>query len=209
MKKIARQKIKLPRLAPVMVLPEALLFPNALLPLFIFEPRYRAMLEWALEHDRMFCIALMKPGIEEARSDDDFYHVAGLGMVRACVEREDGTSHLILQGLARVRFDGFVKQKPFRIAELSEVASEAVSGGDGETLSAQVLELCAEHRAHGMPVPDQLDEQLAQVGDPALLCDLVAHTFVRDPHRRQQVLEEERVAERLRRLIAHLRAELS
>ena len=40
----------LPRYAPVMPLSGALLFPNALLPLYIFEERYRAMLEYALAH---------------------------------------------------------------------------------------------------------------------------------------------------------------
>ncbi len=55
------QPIALPAQVPVMPLPGALLFPHALLPLHIFEPRYQEMLELALSEHRMFCVALVKP----------------------------------------------------------------------------------------------------------------------------------------------------
>src|SRR5437867_1685310 len=119
-----------------MVLPGAHLFPNAILPLFIFEPRYREMLAWSLDQQRMFCIAPMKPGISEARSPEDFHHIVGLGLVRACVGHEDGTSHLALQGLARVKITGFLQETPFRIAELRELRSQPVDASEGEELAA-------------------------------------------------------------------------
>ena len=56
-----------------MVLPNTLLFPESLLPLFIFEERYREMLAWALEHERMFCMALLRSGREDWSSPDDFH----------------------------------------------------------------------------------------------------------------------------------------
>src|SRR5437764_13933508 len=99
--------ISLPTHVPVMPLPGAVLFPHALLPLYIFEPRYRAMLQHALKQDRMFCVALIKPPRSDWRRPSDFFAVASVGLVRACVERGDGTSNLILQGLQRVRFTGF------------------------------------------------------------------------------------------------------
>ena len=45
-----------------MTLPNATLFPQALLPLYIFEPRYRQMLADVLHTNRMFAVALQKPG---------------------------------------------------------------------------------------------------------------------------------------------------
>src|SRR4051812_36509625 len=164
-----------------MVLPEAHLFPNALLPLYIFEPRYRQMLAWSLEQHRMFCIAPMKPGISEARSIADFHHTVGLGLVRACVGRDDGTSHLVLQGLARVRIIGFLQDAPFRIAEMRELPSKPTDPQESEELTAQLLEVCTLLRASGATVPEALDKQLAQIEDPATLSDIIAHTFLRDP----------------------------
>ena len=191
-----------------MVLPNALLFPDSLLPLFIFEARYREMLAWALEHERVFCLALLRQGRGDWSTPADFHHIAGLGLVRACVGRGDGTSHLILQGLARVEFTGFVQTEPFVIAELREVPVAGAKAEEAATLSAIVLELCAQHRASGLVIPDVLDRQLAQVRDAGVLSDLVAHTLLRDPYRRQSVLEAGDVSTRLRRLIGHLRDEL-
>src|SRR5256885_14068743 len=93
--------VVLPETVPVMPLPGAVLFPHALLPLYIFEPRYRDMLAHALAHERMFCVALLRPERAQWKSKDDFFGVATIGLIRACVGRGDGTSNLILQGLQR------------------------------------------------------------------------------------------------------------
>lgn len=189
-----------------MVLP-TLLFPNSLLPLHIFEPRYRAMLNTALEEERMFCIALSKRGIDAWASPADFHHIAGLGLVRACVGREDGTSHLILQGLARVKLVKFVQEAPFPIAQIRELPSEPAEDFEAEALTAKLLSVCAQLREQGLGVPASLDEQLAQIENAEVLADVIAHTFLRDPFRRQDVFEELRIGERLRLLIRHLSAE--
>lgn len=208
MKSITHQKLNLPGHAPVMVLPDTQLFPNALLPLYIFEPRYRAMLAWSLEQHRMFCIAPMKPGISEAQSIGDFHHTVGLGLVRACVGRGDGTSHLVLQGLARVRITGFLQDKPFRIAQMRELTSEPVGQKETETLLTKLLEICTLMRAQGAIIPEVFDQQLAQIEDPAWLSDIVAQAFLNDSEQRQAVFEELHAGARTQLLIRYLLGEL-
>ena len=193
--------IELPSEVPVMVLPGTQLFPNALLPLYIFEPRYRAMLAAALTGPRMFCVANVKPGVSEAKRDEDFQPVAGVGLVRACVGKEDGTSNLILQGLARVRLTGYAQIRPFPIARIEEVRSIGSTSVESEALAAKVGELCQQFKDNGAELPNQLDTFLSHLTDPGLLADLVAHTFVADPSARQRLLEEADVAARLRLLI--------
>lgn len=94
--------IDLPDRLPMMVLP-CTLFPHCLMPLFIFEPRYREMLKLVLETERFFCIGNSDP---DADPDDDERSVAAIstaGMIRACVTHDDGTSHLLLLGTQRIR----------------------------------------------------------------------------------------------------------
>lgn len=191
-----------------MVLPGASLFPHALLPLYIFEPRYREMLTWSLERDRLFCIAPLKGGITEALTDDDFHHTVGLGLVRACVQREDGTSHLMLQGVARVRLTGFAQETPFRLAELRELRSTPAEPLHNELLVSKLREVLAKLRDSGVRVPEALEGQLAQIEDAGVLGDIVAHSFLRKAQHRQDVFEELRAGERLRLLIRHLTAEM-
>jgi Lon protease-like protein len=194
----------LPEQIPVMPLPGALLFPHALLPLYIFEPRYRDMLEHALSHHRMFSVALLKPQRTQWQSPDDFFHIAGVGLIRACVDRGDGTSNLILQGLERVRFTGFEQETPFPIATIDPLESESLSSVETEALAAKVLELYSKLKGDGRQLPAKVDRYLSDLGDPEMLADLVASTFVTDALRRQRVLEELSVNQRLRLLIQYL-----
>jgi len=200
--------VTLPQQVPVMPLPGALLFPHALLPLYIFEPRYRQMLQYALAHHRMFCVALIKPHCAEWQSAGDFFHIAGVGLIRACVERSDGTSNLILQGLERVLFTDFEQEAPFPIATIDSLESDSVSSVETEALATKVLELYSNLKGHGQrQLPPKIDRYLSDLSDLEMLGDLVASTFVSDPLRRQRILEELSVNQRLRLVIQYLREE--
>lgn len=188
-----------------MVLPGAQLFPNVPLPLYIFEPRYRQMLTWSLEADRMFCIASMKPGVSEARTTEDFYHVVGIGLVRACVGRDDGTSHLILQGLSRMRIVGFLQDKPFRIAELRELNSTPPSADEKAPLVAQMLKESLRHFAGDAKMPENVEQEFGKIDDPSVMADVIAHACLQDSKERQAILEELDVKKRVKLLLGYLR----
>ena len=201
--------ISLPDEIPVMPLPGAVLFPHALLPLYIFESRYREMLEHALQHDRMFSVALIKPSCPEWQAPEDFFHFATVGLIRACVGRGDGTSNLVLQGLHRVRFTSFEQETPFPVARIDIVeSSDDETTVETEALGEKVLELYRKLKRAGRRLPPKVDRYLAQLGDLEMLADLVASTFVDDPLRRQKMLEESSVNQRLRLLITFLQDEI-
>jgi Lon protease-like protein len=202
-------EIVLPDEIPVMPLPGAVLFPNALLPLYIFEPRYCEMLEHALKRDRMFSVALIKPSCPEWEEPEDFFHLATVGLIRACVGRGDGTSNLVLQGLHRVRFTSFDQEAPFPVAKIDIVESSDDTTVETEALGEKVLELYRKLKRAGRQLPPKVDRYLAQLDDLEMLADLVASTFVDDPLRRQKMLEEQSVNQRLRLLITFLQDEIS
>jgi Lon protease-like protein len=198
----------LPDQVAIMPLPGAVLFPHALLPLYIFEPRYRHMLDHALHHHRMFCVTLIKPSCVEWHEPEDFFHLATVGLIRACVGCGDGTSNLILQGLQRVRFASFEQQTPFPIAKIDVVESRGVQTVETEALGEKVLELYTKLKRDGRRLPAQVDRYLSQLNDLEMLADLVASTFINDPLRRQGVLEEIVLNQRLRLIIQYLRDEI-
>jgi Lon protease-like protein len=191
-----------------MPLPGAVLFPHALLPLYIFEPRYRDMLDHALQHQRMFCVALIKPSCAEWHEPEDFFHFATVGLIRACVGRGDGTSNLILQGLQRVRFASFEQETPFPVAKIDIVESRSTTTVETEALGEKVLELYAKLKRDGRQLPAKVDRYLSQLTDLEMLADLMASTFITDPLRRQQVLEESSLNQRLRLVIQYLLDEI-
>jgi Lon protease-like protein len=200
--------VRLPKQLPIMPLPGVVLFPRVLLPLYIFEPRYQKMLEYALQKHRMFCVALIKPSCPDWHASEDFFHLATAGLIRACVGRGDGTSNLILQGLQRVRFTDFKQETPFPIARIDTVKLPDPTTVETEALGAKVVELYGSLKEDRRQLPAKLDRYLSELRDLEMLADLMASTFVNDPLRRQRLLEEHSLNQRLRFLIRYLRDEI-
>jgi uncharacterized protein len=216
--------MKLPHEVPVMTLPNATLFPQALLPLYIFEPRYRQMLADALHSHRMFSVAMQKPDSKR----ESPLAVAGLGLIRVAVGHRDGTSHLILQGLARVELEGAVRYKPYRIQRIRPLPTPPCDNVTVDALLAKVRELLVELTNLGLSLPfpamapgkvkggsappsfsaKDLMQYLDSIPDPEQTADLVSCAVLPGAAERQTILETLEVEARLRRLIHFLLAEV-
>jgi Lon protease-like protein len=212
----------LPKSVGVMILPSVNLFPQAILPLFIFEPRYRRMLHDALASHRMFCVAMQRPDLESESPS----RVAGVGLIRASVENPDGTSNMILQGLARVSLGRVVRHRPYRIQAIHPLVAATADSARIDALSVKVRELVGERFRQGLPAPlkflgegantagvdapsvDQILNSLSEIGDASVLADLVSCTLLSDPRQRQVMLETVDVETRLRYLICFLLKEI-
>jgi Lon protease-like protein len=201
------EAVELPAAVPVMPLPGVLLFPNALLPLHIFEPRFREMLARALDDNRMLCVALVKPERQQWRTSTDFFSVSTVGLIRACIGRSDGTSDLILQGIRRVKFSDFEQEAPFPIARIKPLKTRAKPTVETDALATKVVELYTRLKSSERALPEKIDRYLGEMSDPEMLADLIASTFVSGATRRQQLLEELDLNNRLRLLIQYLREE--
>ena len=201
------EAVELPAAVPVMPLPGVLLFPNALLPLHIFEPRFREMLARALDDNRMLCVALVKPERQQWRTSTDFFSVSTVGLIRACIGRSDGTSDLILQGIRRVKFSDFEQEAPFPIARIKPLKTRAKPTVETDALATKVVELYTRLKSREGALPEKIDRYLGEMSDPEMLADLIASTFVSGATRRQQLLEELDLNTRLRLLIQYLREE--
>jgi len=219
--------MKLPSEVPVMTLPNATLFPQALLPLYIFEPRYRQLLVDSLDTDRMFSVAMQKPG----RKRETPSPIAGLGLIRVSVGHRDGTSHLILQGLARVELEEPVRYKPYRVHRIRALESPPCNDVVVDALLAKMRELLDERVALGLsfpfpimskskskskppePLPDfsskEVLEYLDKLTDPEQVADLVSCAVLSGPEERQTILETVNLESRLKQLIHFLMAEIS
>src|SRR6184192_2589424 len=216
--------MKIPREVGVMTLPNATLFPQALLPLYIFEPRYRQMLADALHSNRMFSVAMQKPG----SSRESPSPVAGLGLIRVSVGHRDGTSHLILQGIARVELEEPIRYKPYRIQRIHALRAPPCDNVTVDALVAKVRELLEERIELGLPFPfpvmspekseatptppsfspKEILNYLDSITDPEQAADLVSCAVLPGAVERQTILETVDVEARLRRLIHFLLAEI-
>ncbi len=108
-------------LAPLFPLPNVVLFPQALLPLHIFEPRYRKMTADALDGERLIAMSLLRPGWDLLPSSKipPIHSIVGLGKIIAHEKLDDGRYYLVLRGLARAKLLGEQKvDLPYRLGQL-------------------------------------------------------------------------------------------
>tara|TARA_B100000575_G_C22979786_1_gene565406 strand:- start:603 stop:932 length:330 start_codon:yes stop_codon:yes gene_type:complete len=101
----------IPDVIPLMILPNATLFLDALLPLHVFEPRYRRMLSDVLGSHRIFGVALR----QSVAGKEYPMPIVGVGMMRVCIDAKDGTSNLLLMGVARVECLWAEKYRPYSL----------------------------------------------------------------------------------------------
>jgi Lon protease-like protein len=185
----------------ILTLPNSILFPQALLPLYIFEPRYRKMLKESLRQQRMFAVAVPDGKDKPSR-------IAGVGLIRACVDKPDGTSNLILQGVSRVRFTDFTQTRPYYVGRIEILQTEEPDGLAVAALGAKTVKLVNRICTNGEQVPDGIMKFLESLKDFDALADIVTYTFIQDMDTKQKILETLNLQDRLKRVVKALENEL-
>ncbi len=198
----------MPDRLPVMVLPGCTLLPHNILPLCIFEQRYRQMLTAALEGDRMFCIGMRRadeePPLPANGQPDDVHPHMTVGVIRACVANSDGTSNLLLQGIERVRLVQWHQVRPFRIAEVEPLPSTGMDHPELPCLREALLERVEEMTQAGWDISPQLIQMLRQVDDHQAAVNVAGFHLLRCPDLQQELLATDSIPGRLRRLLQAL-----
>lgn len=202
--------LHIPDSVPVMTLPNTVLFPQALLPLHIFEPRYRRMLADVLATDRLFAIARLDNSTHpHLGTTEPLNRIAAIGIVRACQQAENETSNLLLQGLTRVEVTGILREEPYRV-----IAVKALSSSPGtshtalECLRAEVLRLVNLRRRLGTPAPQGLSQFLESIDDADTFADLAAFNLCDDGDFKQTLLETLDTGRRLALFAQRLKSEV-
>ena len=121
----------LPSEIPIFPLPNVVLFPSALLPLHIFEPRYRAMVADALESERLIGLVMLRPGWESNYDGSpEVYPIGCAGFITHADRLPDGRFNMMLRGMEKFRILG---ERPAREGveryRVARVAGQRECGG--------------------------------------------------------------------------------
>jgi Lon protease-like protein len=188
-------------------LPGIVLFPNALLPLHIFEPRYRDMMTDVTAGSRILAIARLKPGFEpEYEGRPPVFDTIGIGEVVTADRLPDGRWNIMLRGLARARIeDELPPIRRYRLVR-GRILRDDVStrGARLEVAQRELIAIC-DRLADVVPEGGDALRQLARVIEsPGGCADVVAAALVRDPDTRQTLLELLDPADRLDEVISYV-----
>lgn len=120
---------------PLFPLPDVVLFPQEVLPLHIFEPRYRMLLRTVMAEDRRFGVVRWDP--QQQRMAD----VGCCAEILHCQTQDDDRSNIVTMGQQRFRVLDIVREAPYRVGLVSWIEDEPTDDHAGlESLADEVTQ---------------------------------------------------------------------
>jgi uncharacterized protein len=190
-----------PLTLPIFPLPDVTFFPHTLLPLHVFEARYRAMVMDALARDRRLAVVKLKPGFEADYAGKPAVHpIAGAGEIVSWERLATGRYNILVKGEWRIRIES---ERPsdtlYRIVTAQQL-DDVVPTTDVSGSLARIRDACGRLlRALDRPA-DLLDTALVAGQPPSVIADRIAAAVVPAADLRQELLETLDVTRRLDRL---------
>ena len=177
-------------IVPIFPLPDVTFFPRTLLPLHVFEARYRAMVMDALARDRRLCVVQLRPGYEATYAARPAVHaVAGMGEIVSWERLANGRYNILLRGDARVRLERELPTDTlYRLVEIAVLDEIGPRGDVARGLTRIRAAARALLEALGR-APDLLDTALAEGQPSGAVADRVAAAVLPDANLRQELLE--------------------
>ncbi len=184
-------------IARLFPLPNLVMFPHVMQPLHIFEPRYRALLEEALEMDKLIGIALLSEGWEaEYEGRPPLRPIACLCRVAHSQRTEQGTYNILALGIERIQI---VRELPphklFREAEVQILAD--VYPDSTASHRIQLQQELLDHFKQSLPQIPQVHEQYEQLLSAQIplgtLTDLIGYSLDLPIPERERLLAEPNV----------------
>ena len=185
---------------PLFPLPNVDLFPDVLLPLHIFEPRYRIMVEDTLKTHKKIGMVLLKKGWEENYYETpEIFEVGCMGQIVDQEKLPDGKFNILLKGVSRFSVARIVEPAPYRRAKIALLPDriESLSDQDAQKMKKNLCDA-----AEALPeyfVYNKLPLNRVPVDFAAPLptvVDTISYYLSIDPYEKQPILEETRVDKR-------------
>lgn len=187
-----------PKKLPVIILPECTLLPQCVLPLHIFEERYRTMISQALDTDRLFAVACMRSDANSLIETENVHPLGCAGFIRACVTNPDGTSNLMLQGTQRIRFEQWDEHSDYPLATVQWIANDESCKNEETEITGQLLDTIAGMISDDDDAAIAMLKHLRSLDDGGTVADLVAYHFLGGDHQLlREVLNEFHCCDRL------------
>ena len=197
---IIEDQSQLPDPLPIFPLPNVVLMPNASLPLYIFEERYKEMVRDCLAGEPYLSVALLQKGWEKQPGTPRPYPVAGFGRIARAVRRPNDCMDIVIQGMGRIEMLDFHDDRAYLRASVRTLipapADQAPITQQAEAMRQQFFDLLDRKGV----AAEQLRTQLKLLASPIDMVFFIASHLPLDPHAQQEVLQTLAVEEQIMRL---------
>jgi Lon protease-like protein len=179
----------LPAILPIFPLPNVVLMPNSSLPLFIFEDRYKQMVQDCLQSDRYLSVALLQKGWEQESGTPRPYAVAGFGRIIRATRLPNDCMDIVIQGMGRIRMTDFYDDRAYLRAAVTLLRPTYPAGQSLEDQTAMLRQSFLKLLDIKGVSAFELRTSLKLLASPIDVVFFVVAHLPLDPYTKQQILQ--------------------
>jgi len=196
------QEVKIPDTLPVLPLPDVVVFPYMILPLFVNREKATKAVDQALAENRMILLVAQKNANVDDPKPADLYQFGTVSIIMRMLKLPDGRVRILVQGLSRAQVEFYEETKPYLVGKVSPKTEPHVTPDsvELEALIRNVKTSLEKAVSLGKNISQDLVAIASNLDDPARLADLVASNLDLKVDKAQQVLELIDPVARLRRV---------
>ncbi|MBI2229620.1 MAG: endopeptidase La [Deltaproteobacteria bacterium] len=193
---------------PLLPLRDIIVFPHMVVPLFVGRQRSIKALEDATQKQSLIFLASQKDAKTNEPSEDDIYRIGTLGTVVQMLKLPDGTVKVLIEGKKRAKILRFANNPDFFLVEVEELSDIMERSTEVDALTREVHTTFENYVKLKKKIPPEMVMSVSSIDDPGRLADtIVAHLGIKIEDR-QNLLETFNAAERLEKVLGHMRAEI-
>ncbi|HEX6439149.1 MAG TPA: endopeptidase La [Candidatus Binatia bacterium] len=193
---------------PLLPLRDIIVFPHMVVPLFVGRQRSIRALEEATQKQGPVFLSSQKDAKTNEPAEDDIYKIGTLGTVVQMLKLPDGTVKVLIEGKRRAQIARFVNNPEFFLVDVDEAPEVNERNTEVEALTREVHTTFENYVKLKKKIPPEMVMSVSSIDDPGRLADtIVAHLGIKLEDR-QNLLETFNAAERLEKVLGHMRAEI-
>src|SRR5262245_21307135 len=205
-----QQQITIPDVLPVLPMPDIVIFPYMIVPLFVNRERSTKAVDHALAENRMIMLVSQKdPNIDEPKAAD-LYDFGTVSVIMRMLKMPDGRVLILVQGFSQAQVEFFDESNPYISAKIQPRAEPQVTAvtPELEALIRNVKSTLERMVSLGKNISPDLIAIATNLDDAGRLADLVASNLDLKVDKAQEVLESIDPIDRLRRVHAQMANEM-
>jgi ATP-dependent Lon protease len=197
-----------PFLVPILPLKDTVVYPLTIVPLAVGQERSLRLVDDVASKDRLIGMVAQRDPETQLAGPDDVYHVGTLGKIHQLLKMPDGTVRLVMQGLQRVKVLEYTQEQPFLMARVQPIPETEEQDMEVDAMSRNAVSLFQQLVNLSPYLPDELVAAAMNLDSARQLAYFVAMNLRLELDQRQEYLEIDSVAQKLRSITVYLNKEL-
>jgi ATP-dependent Lon protease len=195
-------QITIPDVLPVLPLPDVVVFPYMIVPLFVNRDRSAKAVDHALAENRMIMLVSQKDANIDEPKATDLYDFGTVSVIMRMLKMPDGRVRILVQGFSRAQVEFFDESNPYITAKIQPKSETQVTVAtpEVEALVRNVKSTLERMVSLGKNISPDLVAIATNLDEPGRLADLVASNLDLKVDKAQEVLQLIDPIDRLRRV---------